>query len=316
MQKNTHLNKCQRLLNFIRFINQRKRFCTEDAANKLGENIRTIQRYKKEIEELFGIEFIKAERGCYAIPTDIDLESLLLDAKEFDEFEKFIDVVAMTFPPFLKYFVPDSDKHIKNNDEIYLIKHPPFEELKNFEYLKELKSAIADKHYIWIEYDADDSYFKGRVKPLKILFAENNWYLAVMSDDELNGGFKFLRINFIKKLIKKDDRYRKVDPQVEYFLENFQSLFSSFDGQPYEVQVKVMPNIARFFEVKKYLKSQKVLQKFDDGSLLLSFMINNENEILLLAKRWFPDFMILSPKWLKEEFDKLVRRYEDNSNVV
>ena len=116
--------------------------------------------------------------------------------------------------------------------------------------------------------------------------------------------------------IKKDDRYRKVDPQVEYFLENFQSLFSSFDGQPYEVQVKVMPNITRFFEVKKYLKSQKVLQKFDDGSLLLSFMINNENEILLLAKRWFPDFIILSPKWLKEEFDKLVRRYEDNSNVV
>jgi len=74
-------------------------------------------------------------------------------------------------------------------------------------------------------------------KPYKIVFSEGNWYLCGMSEDEINNGFKFLRINFIKS-IKETNTFKK-DPFVEDFIKNFDTLFSKFNTPKFDVIVKV-----------------------------------------------------------------------------
>jgi hypothetical protein len=194
----------------------------------------------------------------------------------------------------LKFLKLDTSYFKRKNDEVYILKESPFEELINFDLLSTLKNAILHKKIVDIFYFSDKKYRFLQAKPLKIVFAQNNWYLAVLTDDEINGGFKFLRINFIERIIEHSKTF-KIPIEAKEFLRNFQTLFSGYVDDFYEVVVEIEPEIARHFKVKKFLPSQKILKENSDGSLKISYRINNENEILLLAKQWLPYFKILSP---------------------
>ena len=129
--------------------------------------------------------------------------------------------------------------------------------------------------------------------------------MVIDSGDEINGGIKFLRLNFIKDITKNSKTFKKRKDIKEYIY-NFQSLMSRFDKKPFEVVVRVDYEVARFFEKKKFLKSQ--LKIGDDGKgIRFKYVINNDEEILFLAKRWLPHMVIVSPKELN---DKLVNMAE------
>jgi len=272
-----------------------------------------MERYKKEVEEFFKIKFIPIDRGCYALPQEIKIENLLLAKKDFDDYEKFIDFLNLTNSTFLKFLGFDTKNIIDKNEEIYLIKEPPFEELINFELLSKLKSLIYYKKIIDIVYISDKRYEFKKVKPLKIVYAKNNWYLAALTNDEINGGFKFLRINFIKDIVEYPITF-KTPKRAKEFLRSFQTLFSSYVDPDFKVIVKVDKEIARHFKVKKFLPSQKILKEYEDGSLKISYKINNENEILFLAKKWLPYMKIISPKELQDKLTKIVKTFLNDKN--
>jgi len=69
--------------------------------------------------------------------------------------------------------------------------------------------------------------------------------------------------------------------------------------------------VKRYFEVKKFLPSQKVIKKKNEN-LILSYTINNDEEIILLAKRWLPYMKILSPERVKVKFENLVKSFFDS----
>jgi predicted DNA-binding transcriptional regulator YafY len=164
-----------------------------------------------------------------------------------------------------------------------------------------------------IEYVKDDEkfYFKN-AKPIKILYAEHNWYLVAMTNDEINNGLKFLRINFIKDLKERSNQFKR-DPEVLDFLKyRMQSLFSSYKEPHFEVKILGTKDVARHFRYKKFLPSQRMVER-EDGTFLLTYEVNNKHEIFRLVKRWLPHLVIYSPAWLKEEFDKLVQSYINRS---
>jgi len=299
--------KLKNILFFLEDLSKGKIICIDEYAKKLNITPRTMQRYKKEVEEFFNIKFIKIKRGCYQFPNPKKIESFLINEKEFKDFEKFIDIVAHLKPQMLKFLNID-EKIIKKlvPRNIIFIKDSIMEEFFNTKYFNTLKHSIKHQKCVDIEYFSDKEYFFEDFKPYRIVFAEGNWYLCGISNDDINNGFKFLRISFIKNITSKSATFKK-DKEVVEFIESFDSILSRFKEKKREVIVEVDKSVERFFRVKKFLPSQEILKSGDN--LTIRYYITSDEEILFLAKRWLPHMKIIKPKELQEKLLNLVKEF-------
>jgi len=162
-----------------------------------------------------------------------------------------------------------------------------------------------------VEYETEKKYLFKNLRPHKIVFAEGNWYLVTHDDSEFNGGVKFLRLNFIKNVTIHSKTFKK-NRDVLAYIQSFQSLMSAFDKPKFEVVVFVDGKVERYFKTKKFLDSQTVVKDTKEG-LILRYYINNENEILFLAKKWIPHMKIISPSYLQEKLEKMA--HETKSEI-
>jgi predicted DNA-binding transcriptional regulator YafY len=298
----------KKIFNFLRFLKELKEgeVCLNDFAKKYNINVRTVQRYKNEVEEFFNIKLISTRRGCYTFPAHNRIDNFLLQKEDLNDFNNLANILSLINPQFLRFLKIDEKvikKYIKDNT--ILVKESPIEELSSSE-IEILKKAIKRKDYVDIKYILDKEHFFENVKPLKIVFAEGNWYLACLTKDKINNGFKFLRINWIKEIKLKNKEF-KVPKEAKEFLKNFQTLFSSYKVPYKEVIVEVDEEVARHFRVKKFLPSQKILE--DNGKLKISYIINNDNEIIRLVKRWIPHMKIITPIELQQKFKQLLLEF-------
>jgi len=296
------------ILKILEDLKKGKIICTKEYAEYLDVDKRTIQRYIEEIRDFYEIEFIKHKKGCYSFPQISKIKEKIIDIKENEDFEKFADVLALFSEEVLEFLEIDK-KIIKKivDDNIFLIKENPVEKFMNIEMYKKIKRAIKYRKILDILYIPDESFDFKNVKPLKIVFAEGNWYLAALSDDNINNGFKFLRINFIKN-IKEHSKTFKPVKEAEEFLENFQSLFSRYKVKPFEVILEVNNKVKRYFKVKKFLPSQTIIDE-NDKFLTVKYYVTSEDEILMLVKKWFPFIKIKSPEFLKDRLKKEIEEY-------
>ena len=301
------MGKFRKLIDFLDYVLKNKKFCTKEAARYFDLSQKTIQRYVKDLQDLFGIEMDRYEKGCYVIKDDEPIRRLI-DCIPDKETALLLDILSMIHPKFLESSGLDRKKLeriIASRAEPYLLKEYPFEELINSSIIADLKKAVKFRHYVDIVYEPYEQYEYRMAKPLKIVYAEGNWYLAVLTDDEINNGFKFLRINFIKSIKPHKRQFKKVS-EAEYFLQNFQSLFSAYLAQPFDVVVEVDKEVARHFRVKKFLASQRIIE--DGERLRLGFTVTNDEEILMLAKRWMPHMRIIKPQRLQKRLEECAKR--------
>ncbi len=127
-----------------------------------------------------------------------------------------------------------------------------------------LESAISNREYIDIIYEFRDKelYFSHSI-PVKILYLNDNWYLSVLTTNDIidNSMFKNLRISSIIsiKTPKFEPKRFDIDNieklKAKEFLKDIQSAYSSMDKPTYSVIVRVSKEVARFFRKKRYLKS-------------------------------------------------------------
>jgi len=298
--------KTKRILELLEDLKNNKEICVKSWAAAKGISERSVQRYLKEITEFYEIELYKTKQGCYKLLQFDEIKRKTIDKDELKDFEKFAHIVAAMSPEFLK-FLGVEEKILKRivDEKVYFVKESPVEELKNSKFLKLLKRVIKYRKVLQIRYESDKEYFF-EFKPYKIVFSEGNWYLVGMSSDNINNGFKFLRLNFIKD-IKELSRSFKKDKEVEEFVYNFQSLFSRFKVKPFEVIVSVDKEIGRFFKAKKFLKTQTILNENENG-LIIRYYVTSDEEILMLAKKWAPHMKIISPEYLQETLKNFIKK--------
>jgi len=302
--------KTYNVLKILEDLSRLNTICVEEYAQRLGVSVRTVQRYLKDIGEFFDIKLVSKGGGCYQFLNFEKVKEILISSEDYEDFEKFANIVSAINPNLLKYFnVDDSVMNEIIDDELIYVKASPFEEIMNFKLFKEAKKAIKYSHYIDVVYKKfEEKKFK-RLRPHKIVFAEGNWYLVTHDDSELNGGVKFLRLNFIKDITVYPDTFRK-NRKILEFIENFQSLMSRFDRPKFEVVVFVENEVERHFKVKKFLKSQQIVRDTKEG-LILKYLINDEKEILFLAKDWLPHMKIITPSYLQDMLEELAKDVVD-----
>ncbi len=293
----------KRVLEIVKLL-QKRAYCINELVNLFGVEKRTIQRDLSIIKEIF--HPIQTSKGCYSLQK-LEFE---IDDMEFITFFKVISLIEQK-----RLSIKDKDfnklfqKYQEKTEQLYCFFENPLEELKtNQKLIEEIKSAIYFRKYCDIIYHEKEERELKDIKPYKIIYAKNNWYLAAMTKNyKFNNGFKRFRINFIKS-IKIHSKTFKKDIQVEEFIKNMHSLFEDYQKLKYEVILEANENIKRFFKIKKYLPSQKIVDE-TPSSLTLSYKINQDMEIIPLIKTWLPDLKVISPKSLDKTIREIIKRY-------
>jgi predicted DNA-binding transcriptional regulator YafY len=272
-------------------------------------SLRTTQRYIEDITEVFEENLIKEGDSYFLISNDfLEKNILSFDKKEL---EVFVDLFSLIDSNFISRFYEDSSNILsklqKKYSDTYMIKQNAFESIFSKKALiSDIKNAIKRKNYVNINYFSNKQFIFKEAKLLKIIYTDGNFYVATLTDDEINNGFKFLRLSFITEIKVLQNTFHR-DLNAEEFLKKFQTIFSNYLKKPYEVVIEVDKSIKRFFKQKDFLSSQKIVEEKEN--LILSYQITNDMEILPLVKKWLPLIKIISPESTKEKFKKEIELY-------
>ncbi len=138
----------------------------------------------------------------------------------------------------------------------------------------------------------------------------DNYYLAC----ESSGKYKFimLRISNIKNISVLEKTF-SYNMELLDFVENIQTPFAKYEEDYKEKLIKVLIEVDKskvlFFENKKFLPSQKIIDRLENGNLLLSFLVTQELEIEELIKKWLPYLKVIEPLSLDEKIKSDIKKY-------
>ena len=313
-------NQTARVLELIKRFNNGEKISIDSLSTEnlwYGKCEKTIRRDLEVIKEYFpeSFELVKgAENSCYRAITKSAFDNFI--NAEFMSLMVQMFNLANKSDLFDNFDLSEDDKKIleskiKDSKKYYEFKNKPFENFKNDSVLlKELENKIKHQKYINIEYEINGKINKFEVKPYKIIFINENFYLACGIEHE-KLEFALYRLSKIKSIEDTSKTYHK-NIEIEDFIKDIQTPFSFYrrDYKKHLINVvlEVDKSKAYYFENKKYLKSQEE-KKQDDGSLLLTFKVTQEMEIEELVKRWIPFVKVIEPKSLKEKIDSDLKKY-------
>ena len=313
-------NQTARVLELLKRFNNGEKISIKALSNEVlwyGKSEKTIRRDLDVIKEYFpdSFELVKGgESGCYKAITK----------NAFDNFinAEFMSLMVQMFnlanksDLFDNFNLNENDKKIleskiKDSKKYYEFKNKPFETFKSDSVLlKELESKIKHQKYINIQYEVNGKINKFEVKPYKIVFINENFYLACEIEHEILE-FAMYRLSKIKSVEDTPKTFHK-NIEIEDFIKDMQTPFSTYkrDYKKHLINVilEVDKSKAFYFENKKYLKSQEV-KKQDDGSLLLTFKVTQEMEIEELIKKWIPFVKVIEPISLKDKIESDLKSY-------
>jgi len=289
----------------------------EDILQEFQCSSKTLERYLKEIEDLYE-HIITIKRGRKNVwqlisVSDVfkefiqnsdDIASLFLDAREFDP-EIFKELEKGTL-----------SKVAKNDELVFLFKNYIMEEIRSDmskQVFKNLKSAIKNYEYRDIIFKSGMSVEKS-VKCIKLVFVDNNWYLAYVDS---NDTLRLARVSFIESIkyaSKNSFQKSSIKKHLNDLETKLQNAMTRFDKKPKTAMIKATPQVAKYFEkdMKKFLSSQKFQEKLDDGSVIFTVSYTQPLEILPFIQKWLPDLIILKPQELKEHYKEKLQKTLNN----
>ena len=308
--------KVTSIFRLMEILVERKKIKANDKeiAKELGYSTKTLGRHLNDIATLYGsiIEVKEGRNKVYElVDTSYVFEKIMTNT---DDLYWFFDLIERWDSNIFKDIGYEVSK--KERD-VYLYKNSPFEELKSDkqkDIFRSLKSAIINQEYRDIDYIYNAPRTHRQAIPLKLIFMEQNWYVAIVDRDE---GFRFLRIFFIKDVRNSAKRSYERDlsseelKQYSEFLKTFQNPMSKY-AEPKEIaRIKASPRVAKYFDkgMKRHLKSQTFIKKNSDGSVEFSLEYTQPIEVLPLIKKWLPDLKILSPQSLEDVLRQDLQQY-------
>jgi predicted DNA-binding transcriptional regulator YafY len=315
------LNKSERVLSILKEILIKPKVCVKSLALQYGTNKRTIQKDFELLNDYFQALFIKVD-DCYFLLKKEQFHNLFNhNHKTSKQFLKFLSIVDSELYNQFKKENKELIKALKlDSSAIYQIENSPYEKLKaeNLEILEQLEESIDDRKYISINYHSNIGNFHySHSIPIKILYLNENWYLVVLTTNDIIRGsiYKQLRISSISSI-----KYPSIEPKTfdhdnieklraENFLKKIQSAYSNMDKESFTVILKASANVAGYFEKKRYLTTQKIIKKLENGDIMLSFKICNEMEIIPIIQRWIPYLDVIEPLTIKEKVEKNLRKF-------
>jgi len=298
----------------------------ERLLEEFGINERTLRRYLEDIHHLYGHILICEKKQKYlngkkilvyrTLNPEQDVSKILrFFLEESNELSWILTLINENNPSLLsKLSISEKEvieKSVVEDREIFLFKSNPFENLQNGQakLFSTIKSAVKNREYRTIKYHYEKEEILENAKCLKLVFTNNNWYVAVETVLE---ELRLLRIAFIKEV-----RYAQRTTFQPHTLAKYRNYFETMQNamslQGVVLKTAILrstPRISRYFasDMKPFFTSQKFIEMQNDGSVVFSVDYTQVLEILPFVKQWLPELEILEPKELKDAYAEDLRK--------
>lgn len=289
-------------------------------ADELGISTKSLGRYLEDIRQNFS-DVITVEKrkdkmhsrkpNVYRmVDSQKDLSKIL--HKFFEkkaDFNWVLQLLHESDPTFTTDVNVENEikKLISKESDIFLFKSTPFEILdeKHKKIFNILKMAVNYNEYKTIQYKyLDTEEVLKNIKCLKLVFTQNNWYLAI---EDQKDSFRLLRISFIQKVDpassnKTTYQISRVKKYNQHF-KNIQNAMTCYNKPIQKATFRASSKIAIYFQegMKPFFESQKLIGVHSDGSLDFTLSYTQPIEILPFIKQWLPNITVLEPSSLQEE---------------
>ena len=278
---------------------------------------RTLKRYLDELNEKYGLKITIEDRTtCYSLEREIS--SIVHEyLSTTDDMTWLVQMINSSDKTLFAKLEEDTKERLENilssEKDIFLYQNSPFELLESKEHqqtFRALKSAVKNNEYRNIHYEYNNYVVLEDIQCLKLIFIENNWYVAIATEDKK---VLFLRISFIKKVeysSKISYQSKQLNRYIDFF-KTFQNAMTLYGVKKQKAHILATPKVAKYFKLnmKKLLTSQKFIKEHDDGSVEFTLDYTQSIEVLPTIKRWLPDLKILSPKSLDDALRDDLRAY-------
>lgn len=282
-----HDKLATRLAQTIAKLNEGSGFGINELAEEFGVDTRTIQR------DIKRLSFLPLERreGRYY------LASYAMGSVKFEDLRDFLRLcgIEKLFPSLESKALQDLFN--PNLNSSLLIQPAHFEKIKSKEF-EELQVAILEHKVVGFHYHQK----KRKIRPYKLKHYLGRWYLLGVEE----GKIKTFAIEKIKNLIT----YTQEDftPDKALLQEIEQNQFNFLSKEKNEIVLFIDSYAMPYFEKRKILPNQKVLNKDERGMEVLTESSYDE-EILRIIQQWIPHIFILSPDGLKERLREKIEGY-------
>jgi len=288
-----------RLTKILEMLLNDERPKIKELALEFNVTERTMQRDIYERLQAFNIEKNDQQELFFAYELDMkksflrveEMYFMSLSLSQVEDIDKEHQALSRgIFRKLLK-------KEIYNPYFIKPEKFQPIDEEKSL--IEELEKAILNKSTIEILFNHQSL----KLFPYKIASFEGIWYL--LADDIKEDKLKNYMISRIENIKAIEEKFTPMD-NVEQVLEDVESAWY-VEGNTFEVKVKIYPEIAEYFTLKKHLESQKIIETYADGSLLVSFDISHDEDVDNIIKSWLPHIEVIRPQRFR---DKMITELE------
>ncbi|QDF28545.1 helix-turn-helix transcriptional regulator [Halarcobacter anaerophilus] len=269
---------------------------TNELAIEFNVSAKTIQRdFNERLIHLFPIEKIghkwRVKQG-YDIDKTLDYEDeIVLD---------ILNEFGSSMSSLISKRVNNLFKKISNEHTNPIYSRIEIEDLYDkLDLIKALQGAIEQNLQVEFYHKKKYRY----IEPIKITTFEGYWYLY--GKDVQVDKLKTFYIKDISNLNTTNKKFI-VEPNAIKIIDNAINIWFNPQNKPFEVHLKANANIAKYFIRRPLSKTQRVVQFYDDGSLLLSVYVTSELEILSEVKKWIPNLFILNPA-------KIVKKLRDET---
>lgn len=264
-------------------------------AQKYAVNSRSIRRDLALIKEIFGEVLVK-EGDTYRTYSQL-LWDQVLSAGELMQLSNVVSLLNLA--EHTTAVSEPTRALIKHSQAVYAFKSKPFEQLRNLPLLKQLEHAITYRQVIRLSYQTLNGMVDYQLKPYKILFLHENFYLVGVYRHDTGETVKLFRIAMMQS-IKRMGKSFTHDIEVNRFIHRLQTPWAVFDQPEQIIRLRVDQRIKKYFIAKDYIPSQKCVQEYENGDLLLEYRVTQFQEVEELLIKWLPHIRIIEPVALRD----------------
>ena len=187
----------------------------------------------------------------------------------------------------------------------YDIKAEAYQEINmDSELLNKIEDAITKRNLSKVK----NNDILTKVEPYKVVAFDGFWYL--LAKDTNDKKIKTYLLATMQEFRATAEVFSKEYADVDKVLENVHTSWFN-DGNSFSVKVKIKPQVAHYFKLKKHLSSQEIVKENKDGSLIVTFEVSHDEDVDNLIKSWLPNIEVISPtrfrKRLISELEEYVR---------
>ncbi|MEY2151060.1 helix-turn-helix transcriptional regulator [Rhodanobacter sp. 115] len=289
MTDNAHDKLAERLAGTLLKLNRGDALDRDELAAEYGVSSRTIYRDMGRLGNVVECD----AKGRYRMVAEYRGR---LSPRDLENFARLVGVEDL-FPRNSASFLLALLDTLGNSS--FLVRGHHYEALKPHDpAFLQLDEAIRDQRLCTLNY-ADK---RRTLAPYRLINSKGIWYLAATDA----GTLKSFALSRISLLVVSDEAFEP-DPTAQRQIDEDDDVW--FSQEKTEVLLSVAPQVAYYFKRRKLLPLQQIDKELENGGLIVSSRISDQNQILPLVRYWIPHVRILEPGWLREALERDLRAF-------